>query len=115
MTSHHKEKLEADLRISIKMLILFIKVTLLVPGACYAEGSSAAGEALYKENCETCHGEGLRNPGSSFDLRQLKENEFPRFERSVLNGKGQMPPWKGTLSSQDLTALWDYIRDNAEN
>ena len=80
-----------------------------------AESSASAGENLYKEHCETCHGEGLRNPGSSFDLKQLRADEASRFERSVLGGKGQMPPWKGVLSAQDLSALWAYIRANAEN
>ena len=30
-----------------------------------------AGEALYEEHCVSCHGEKLRNPGTSFDLRVM--------------------------------------------
>ena len=37
----------------------------------------------------------------------------PRFEKSVLKGKGQMPPWQGVLSSDEIDQLWHYIRDNA--
>jgi cytochrome c oxidase subunit 2 len=73
------------------------------------------GQAVYNENCASCHGEGLRNPGSSFDLKQLKPSEKDRFIRSVLAGKNQMPPWKGVLSGADLDALWLYIQENAEN
>lgn len=40
-------------------------------------------------------------------------NERPRFENSVLNGKNQMPPWKGVLKDADIDAIWAYIRTNA--
>ena len=100
------------MRVYLKTLILFINISCF--GALsHAEPSSATGDLLYQEHCETCHGEGLRNPGSSFDLKSLKQDERSRFETSVLGGKGQMPPWKGVLSSEDLASLWSYIRDNA--
>jgi len=97
------------------MLISLFNISVCAAVAQGAESSVAAGEDLYKEHCETCHGEGLRNPGSSFDLKQLRAEEASRFVRSVLGGKGQMPPWKGVLSTEDLSALWAYIRANAEN
>ncbi len=103
------------MRVVSKFLIFVINFIIIGSAAHAADKSVAAGEALYKEHCETCHGEALRNPGSSFDLKELRESEVSRFERSVLGGKGQMPPWKGVLSPQDLASLWDYIRDNAEN
>lgn len=71
------------------------------------------GEQIYADNCATCHGEELRNPGSSFDLKDLKTTERARFDKSVMEGKGQMPPWRGALTSADMDALWAYIRANA--
>ena len=57
---------------------------------------------------------GCRIPGSSFDLRGLHPNERPRFEASLLNGKGtQMPSWRGTLSETEIEQLWAYVRENA--
>ena len=96
------------------------RVCLAALAAVFANLSAMAatpeeGQALYNENCASCHGEGLRNPGSSFDLKQLKPSEKDRFIRSVLAGKNQMPPWKGVLSGADLDALWLYIQENAEN
>jgi mono/diheme cytochrome c family protein len=72
-----------------------------------------AGEDVYNTNCQICHGEQLVNTGQTFDLRRLKDNERPRFENSVRNGKNQMPPWKGKLTDEQIDQLWHYIRANA--
>ncbi|MFM9886596.1 MAG: c-type cytochrome [Burkholderiales bacterium] len=73
----------------------------------------SAGERVYNNYCFTCHGENLVSSGQTFDLRRLRADERPRFDNSVLNGKGQMPPWKGVLSEQDIDNVWAYIRANA--
>jgi len=72
-----------------------------------------AGERLYEEHCMGCHGERLRNAGTTFDLRKLRADDRSRFDQFVLAGKGQMPPWQGTLNATELAALWAYIRANA--
>jgi mono/diheme cytochrome c family protein len=72
-----------------------------------------AGEALYDENCAPCHGEKLRNTGTTFDLRKLQADQRPRFNKFVMEGKGQMPSWQGTLSDKDMDALWAFIRAHA--
>jgi mono/diheme cytochrome c family protein len=72
-----------------------------------------AGEQLYEEHCMGCHGEKLRNPGTTFDLRTLRNDDRARFNKFVMEGKGQMPPWRGTLDEPDLDRLWAYIRANA--
>jgi cytochrome c6 len=74
-----------------------------------------AGAALYQDKCSECHGEGLVNPGSSFDLKKLGADERPRFNTSVMDGKGQMPAWDGQLTDADLDNLWAYIRSKADN
>jgi mono/diheme cytochrome c family protein len=72
-----------------------------------------AGEQLYEEHCAGCHGEKLRNTGTTFDLRKLRSDDRARFDKSVMEGKGQMPPLRGTLDESDLDRLWAYIRANA--
>jgi mono/diheme cytochrome c family protein len=79
-----------------------------------AEPDQAAGADIYAANCAICHGDELRNPGSSFDLKALKNTERARFDTSVMEGKGQMPPWRGTLDASDMEALWAYIRANSD-
>ena len=70
------------------------------------------GERVFNTYCATCHGDNLVSTGQTFDLRKLRADERPRFENSVTNGKGQMPPWKGVVSQEDIDLLWNYIRAN---
>ena len=101
------------------------RVLLLVGAATLIEGAAvqpsiaqdqakiAAGAKTFSEYCSTCHGDDLINSGLTFDLRRLKAGERPRFENSVLNGKNQMPPWRGVLNEDQIDKLWNYIRANA--
>ena len=101
-------------------LIRFAAAGLLL-GAFLASASAqeptpqtiATGAKIYDVNCAPCHGEKLANPGITFDLKRLKAGERPRFENSVLNGKNQMPPWRGVLKEAEIEAIWFYIRANA--
>jgi mono/diheme cytochrome c family protein len=70
----------------------------------------AAGMAVYNSRCVRCHGERLQNNGWTYDLRRLRPEDKARFVNSVLNGKGQMPPWRGALTEEEIDALWSYIR-----
>ena len=72
-----------------------------------------AGENVYNNNCQVCHGDGLVSTGQFFDLRRLTANDRARFDNSVRNGKNQMPPWKGVLTDEEIDQVWSYIRANA--
>src|SRR5262245_9200319 len=72
----------------------------------------AAGAAVYADYCADCTGEQLLNTsgGVTFDLRRLRPDERSRFVHAVLNGKSQMPPWRGVLSLEQIESIWMYIR-----
>jgi len=88
----------------------------LSPPASFAQTDNAkqvaAGEQVYADYCSSCHGDGLVNVsgGVTFDLRRLHKDEHDRFLNSVLNGKRQMPPWRGALEEQQIESIWAYIR-----
>jgi mono/diheme cytochrome c family protein len=84
-----------------------------LPASAQDQAMIEAGEKTYDSNCASCHGENLVNPGSSYDLKELRADERARFDKSVLDGKGQMPPWRGVLGETELDQLWAYIRANA--
>jgi mono/diheme cytochrome c family protein len=71
-----------------------------------------AGAMLYADFCSSCHGEHLRNAsgGVTFDLRRLRTEDHARYLSVVLNGKNQMPPWRGVLGPDQIEAIWHYIR-----
>jgi mono/diheme cytochrome c family protein len=76
----------------------------------------AVGATVYADYCSNCHGEQLQNTsgGVTFDLRRLRPDERSRFVNSVLNGKSQMPPWRGVLSLEQIEFIWTYIRANVD-
>jgi len=77
-----------------------------------AAAQVAAGERVYSDYCSNCHGEGLRNTsgGVTFDLRRLRSEDRDRFVGAVLDGKRQMPPWRGALDMEQIESIWAYIR-----
>jgi mono/diheme cytochrome c family protein len=83
------------------------------PSNAQDQSKIAAGAKTFSEYCSTCHGDDLVNNGLTFDLRRLKAGDRPRFENSVLNGKNQMPPWRGVINAEQIDTLWNYIRANA--
>ena len=86
----------------------------LAHGEEFAPDLVKKGARTYDNNCAQCHGDKLVNSGgAAFDLKRLRDNERPRFNNSVLNGKNAMPAWHGIIKDPDLDALWAYIRTNA--
>jgi mono/diheme cytochrome c family protein len=97
--------------LSLCALVFFV-------GASMAQDANAdlikKGARAYDNNCAQCHGDKLINSGGvAYDLRRLRDNERPRFDNSVMNGKNAMPAWHGIIKEADLDALWAYIRANA--
>jgi mono/diheme cytochrome c family protein len=105
---------ESIMRNAVAVCTSFLACALAgVGAAAWAQDQVEAGAQLYEEHCMGCHGEKLKAPGTSFDLRKLTAEERPRFDKFVLDGKGQMPPWRGTLNEAELDQLWAYIRARA--
>jgi mono/diheme cytochrome c family protein len=97
-----------------KYLLSLLSVIVLLPLNSFSSAGAANpdGERLYSDYCSNCHGEGLRNTsgGVTFDLRRLKPGDHERFVSVVLNGKNQMPPWRGALEPEQIEAIWTYVR-----
>ena len=74
-----------------------------------------AGAQVYQTHCAQCHGERLVSAGAIFDLRRLRADERPRFDKATKEGKGQMPAWDGVLSAEEFDQLWAYIRSKADD
>jgi len=100
---------------SNRLLVAFVLTALSVaPALAQDRAKIEAGAEVYDMHCATCHGERLRNTGAAPDLLQLKPNERARFDEVVKDGKGQMPPWAGVLSAEEIDQIWAYIRSRAD-
>jgi mono/diheme cytochrome c family protein len=96
---------------SMRKLLLAGLIALASPAA--AQDQAAIGEEVYEQHCQSCHGEKLRSAGAIPDLRELGENDRAKFDKMVLEGRGQMPAWEGIVSPQELDQLWAYVRSRA--
>jgi mono/diheme cytochrome c family protein len=84
------------------------------PVVAQEKAKIAAGERVYATYCQICHGDDLISTGQFPDLRRLKADDRARFENAVLNGKNQMPPWRGVVSDEQIDLIWAYIRSVAD-
>jgi cytochrome c oxidase cbb3-type subunit III len=100
--------------LKIAAVALFV---LLAGAKAFAQedAKAAAGAEVYATNCASCHGERLANSGGMPDLRKLGPGDRAKFVSVVSDGKGQMPPWAGTLSDEEIDQIWAYIRSKAGN
>lgn len=71
--------------------------------------STEAGETVYKNNCLACHGAGGAGGHNGPSLKETKMDRAAIIKQ-VENGKGQMPPFKDTLSKEEIEAVADYVK-----
>ena len=53
----------------------------------------------------------FENMSFGLKLRKFPKDDFDRFRKSVLGGKGTaMPAWTGKISDEDVVNLWAYVK-----
>lgn len=78
------------------------------------------GAPLYAQQCGQCHGpEAVAAPGSLAPvdlLRSVRRFQFPGFLYITLNGRPQksMPPLRGTLTEDQITLIYQYVRARSQ-
>jgi mono/diheme cytochrome c family protein len=85
-----------------------------------ASGDAAAGEAIFKKNCQLCHhpdkttkklGPGLKG---LFNLKELPESKKPPTEElvreQIVNGTKNMPAFGKKLSAEQIENLIAYLK-----
>ena len=94
------------------LLLCLVRRAAPYPASAVERPLVEAGAEIYAQRCAGCHGEDLHNTsgGWSFDLRRLRPDEHDRFVDSVTSGKDNMPSWYGVLKSEEIEAIWAYIR-----
>lgn len=101
------------------LLVLFAGLTLFVVSIVQANPGpdSAAGSATFRTKCVMCHGQDGSGSevGKSMnvpDLRSPEVQKLPDAElaKVISDGKGGMPPFKSSLSEDQIHALVKQIR-----
>jgi mono/diheme cytochrome c family protein len=80
-----------------------------------AVGFADSGEAIYKANCQSCHGStGTPNAGMAKMMSIKPASEYKTTEKeqieSVKNGKNKMKPFAGKLTDAQIKDAVTYFR-----
>lgn len=79
-----------------------------------AQAASQAGAVLFRDNCARCHGanlEGVKKAPALADINKKKHWTEERITHQILNGEGKMPPFRDSLTSEQIQQLVAYLRD----
>src|SRR3954464_15236006 len=75
-----------------------------------AAADAAAGKAVFADNCSTCHGALGRGGNGGPDLASIPNaKNVGRVIEQVTNGGAAMPPFKSTLSEQQIKNVAAYV------
>jgi len=96
------------------MLLVMVLVVAVAPIAAFADDAAP----LFKSKCAMCHGadgSGDTPAGKSMKARDLRSAEVQKqsgedLEKTINNGKGKMPAYKGKLKEAEIDALVKYIK-----
>lgn len=80
--------------------------------------AQSAGEAVYKANCQSCHGStGTPNPGiaKAMGVKPASDPDYKKAAEadmiaSVKNGKGKMKAFSGKLTDEQIKDAVGYFR-----
>ncbi|HVV89086.1 MAG TPA: PQQ-binding-like beta-propeller repeat protein [Solirubrobacterales bacterium] len=72
--------------------------------------NAEAGKEVFAENCSTCHGATGHGGNGGPDLRTMPLAKTQAgAEKQVTNGGGGMPPFKGTLSEEEIKNVAAFV------
>lgn len=100
------------LQTSRLLLLTLLSLGLLCPAA--ATGS----EKLFLENCAVCHqkdGQGIPQVYPSLVKSEVVRASAADMALVLLIGRGEMPGFKGYLSSEDMASIINYVRSTFAN
>ena len=93
-------------------------LALVVAVASSVGFAQSAGEAVYKANCQSCHGSaGTPNPGiaKAMGVKPANDPDYKKMSEadmiaSVKNGKGKMKAFSGKLTDAQIKDAVGYFR-----
>ena len=79
-------------------------------------GWAADGKTIFNQSCVGCHKTMSPKLGDKKDWDQVSKNGVDNLVKSVMNGKGSMPPKGGqsSASQADIKAAVEYMGSQAK-
>jgi cytochrome c6 len=107
-------------KLSLTAILASLLMTTMLAASPAAGADNAAGAAVFKSKCATCHGaDGGGTPvGKSLkvaDLRSaaVQSRSDADLTQVISDGKNNMPGFKGTISDDEITAVLAHVRSFA--
>lgn len=98
--------------------VLVFAGLLVLPLAAMAAGATGAGDKLYADHCEMCHGSDgkavMPGAGDMTDPKGPLSQSDAVLVKSTVDGKGNMPGFKGQLSKTQIEDILAYMRKKFE-
>jgi cytochrome c6 len=102
---------------NVLVLAAGLLIVVMLAAKPAASEDSAAGAAVYKSKCQTCHGPdgGGTAVGKSLKVADLRSAEVQsksdaELTQVISDGKENMPGFKGTISDDEIHAVLAHVR-----
>lgn len=80
--------------------------------------AAESGEQLFLNNCAECHqanGKGIQNIYPSLAGNEVVLGSAVDVALVLIIGRGEMPSFNGAISSEDMAAIINYVRNSWGN
>ncbi len=96
------------------MLLSWLLVSFPAQAASKAEADAKAGALLFRDKgCAHCHGAGGVGTQKAPSLLKIREDKaWPpdKITEQILDGGDKMPPFRDSLSDEEIAQIIDYLR-----
>ncbi len=102
----------------VGVLLATVLAALLVNCASPDPLAGLDGERLFFDNCAECHqsdGQGIANVYPALDGNEVVAGSGADVALVLIIGRGEMPSFQGALSSAEMAAVINYVRNAWSN
>ena len=99
-------------------LCLLLYATFLAACASPDPVAGLDGQRLFFDNCAECHqvnGQGIPNVYPALDGNETVSGSGADVALVLIIGRGEMPSFRGALSSAEMAAIINYVRNAWSN
>ena len=108
---------------TLRTIALMVLLVVAIPYSAAAQATNGGGQKLYDQNCAKCHGvdgSGNTTIGKAVGAKDLRSPEAKKLtdaqiSSQISQGKGNMPPFAGTLDSAEINSLIAIVRELSKN